>query len=307
MHRLAILLCALTPSLVLLQYGLAKARSGWSNWIIWESFFAGGFASVVVLLPELLLKTVLGIDAMSPVHGSVVGAFMVAGIPEELAKFGAIFYVIKRYGDGSDRQDMIILSLAAALGFATIENVAYLGAFGDLRHLGLSRALLAAPVHALTGLTMGAFLTGAQLHPRNHVVWVSAALIVPMAIHGSYDFPILLVGRASAFYGVLPAWFLFLMLLSTPVLLFSNKMRASARARAVVVPTNGAGLWNPRIIGVALILLVPVLAILSLFQDGRFGLVGAAGLSILPAIFGIDLLFTTPPAVPFQDPDVASA
>ena len=307
MHRLAILLCALTPSLVLLQYGLAKARSGWSNWIIWESFFAGGFASVVVLLPELLLKTVLGIDAMSPVHGSVVGAFMVAGIPEELAKFGAILYVIKRYGDGSDRHDMITLSLAAALGFAMIENIAYLGAFGDLWHLGLSRAFLAAPIHALNGLAMGAFLTGAQLTRRHRGLWIAAALLVPMVLHGSYDFPLLLVAKAPGFFGVLPAWFLLLPLLAVPILLFSNKMRVAARAHGVVLQMDGGDLWSPRIIGVALILLVPVLAILSLFQDGRFGLVGAAGLGILPAIFGIDLLFTIPSAAPFQDPGVVSS
>jgi RsiW-degrading membrane proteinase PrsW (M82 family) len=164
MHRLAILFCAPVPSLVLLQYGIAKAHAGWGNGMIWQAFFTGGFAAAFVgILAEIPLKAVLGVKAMAPVHGAVTEAFLVAAIPEEIVKLAAVFFVIKRYGDGTKLHDMITLSLAVALGFAMIENLGYFGSFGDLQHLGLSRSLLTAPVHALLGLAMGSFLMGAQL------------------------------------------------------------------------------------------------------------------------------------------------
>jgi protease PrsW len=289
MHRLGILFCAIVPSIVLLQYGIAKARARWDDRTIWEAFFSGGMAVVFVLLPAMLLKKVFPVDVMSPVHGAVTQAFVIAAIPEEIAKFAAIFYAIKRYGSGEDRHDMITPSFAVALGFAAIENLAYLVAPGEWPLLAASRAVLAVPMHGLNGLAMGSFLTAAQLHPRQRQIWLTAALAVPILLHAGYDFPLMLITRNQAFFGVLPAWFLIVVLSTICVLCLCNKVRASAER--VYVPLDGAS--SPRLTGAVLLLLVPILAGITLVSAGDFGIVGAAVFSILPAILGIDLLCTS--------------
>ena len=110
MHRLVILVCALAPSIVFLQYGIAKARLRWNDAMVWEVYFSGGMAALIALLLELLLKKAIAIDTMSPVNGAATEALFIAAIPEELAKLAMLFVAIKRYGGDTKRHDMIILS-----------------------------------------------------------------------------------------------------------------------------------------------------------------------------------------------------
>jgi protease PrsW len=288
MHRLGILFCAIAPSILLLQYGIAKARTRWDDRIIWEAFFSGGMATILVLLPEMLLKKAFAIDAMSAVQGAATQAFVVAAIPEEIAKFAAIFYTIKRYGAGDDRRDVITTSFAIALGFAAIENLVYLLAPGEWPLLAASRAVLAVPMHGLNGLAMGSFLALAQFDRRHRRIWLTAALAVPILLHAGYDFPLMLVTRNQALFGVLPAWFMMVVLSTVCVLCLCNKVRALAEP--VYVPLDRAS--NPRLSGAVLLLLVPILASITFVSAGSFGIVGAAVFSILPTILGIDLLCT---------------
>src|ERR1700674_4910544 len=152
MHRLAVLFFALAPSIVLLQYGIAKARARWDDAMIWEVYFSGGMAALLALSAELLLMNLIAIDAMPPVHGAATKAFFIAAIPEELAKFAMLFLAIKRYGRDADRDDMITLSFAVSLGFAAIENLGYLLLPGDWHLVALNRAALSVPMHGLDGL-----------------------------------------------------------------------------------------------------------------------------------------------------------
>jgi RsiW-degrading membrane proteinase PrsW (M82 family) len=294
MHRLGVLLCAIAPSLVLLRYGIAKARASWNDRIVWEAFFSGGMATVFVLLPEMLLKDVFPVDVMSPVHGAVTQAFVIAAIPEEIAKFAAIVWTIKRYEVGDDRHDLIATAFAVGLGFAAIENLAYLLAPGEWQVLAASRAVLAVPMHGLNGLAMGSFLTVAQLHPRQCRIWFTVALAVPMLLHAGYDFPLMLVARKQALFGVLPAWFLMVILSTICVLCLCNNVRASVER--VYVPLDGV--FSPRLSGALLLLLVPILAGIALVGTVDLGIVGAAVFTVLPTILGIDLLCTSSKASP---------
>src|SRR5581483_198627 len=195
MHRLAILFFALAPSIVLLQYGVAKARARWDDSLIWEAFFSGGVATIFVLVPALLLKSVFAIDAMSSVHAAATNALVVAAIPEEAMKLGALFYMIKRHGDDAGRHDLITLAFAVGLGFAAIENIGYLLAPGDWQLVAANRAMLSVPGHGLNGLAMGACLTAAELHPRHRRLLLIASLAIPILMHASYDFPLMLFAK----------------------------------------------------------------------------------------------------------------
>jgi RsiW-degrading membrane proteinase PrsW (M82 family) len=291
MHRLAILVCALAPSLVLLQYGIAKARARWDDAMIWETYFAGGMAALLVLLPEHWLKQAIANSLMSPVHGAAAEALFVAAAPEELAKFAMLFFAIKRYGNGTNRHDMITLSFAVALGFAAIENLGYLLLPGDWHFVALGRAGLSIPMHGLDGLAMGALLTAAGLsHHRGS--WLSASLIVPILLHAFFDFPLMLVARNQGFAGVLPAWLLLQVPMTIGILWWCNRMRVAA-GPAYNQPDGSS---NPRLVGIAMLLLAPLLALTALLMGSNLG-IAAAAMLILPSIFAIDLLWTAPKLV----------
>jgi protease PrsW len=281
MHRLAILICALAPSLILLQYGIAKAKARWDDPSIWEAYFCGGFAAIVVVLPAHLLKNAFAIDAMTPVHSAAMTALIVAAIPEEIAKFAALFFAINRYRSDADKHDMITLSFAVALGFAAVENLGYLIAPGDWSLVALSRAGLSVPGHGLNGLAMGAFLTAAR-RP-----WLLAALVVPILMHASFDFPLMLATKNKGFFGVLPAWFLLQILTTIGVLWWSNKVRAAAD-QAYGRPYRSS---HAKLTGIAILLFVPLLALISMLQSEGLAITSIAIL-VLPSIFAIDLLRT---------------
>jgi RsiW-degrading membrane proteinase PrsW (M82 family) len=288
MHRLVILVCALAPSIVFLQYGIAKARLRWNDAMVWEVYFSGGIAALIALLLELLLKKTIAIDAMSSVHGAATEALFIAAIPEELAKLAMLFVTIKRYGSDTERYDMITLSFAVSLSFAAIENIGYLLLPGDWHLVALSRAVLSVPMHGLDGLAMGACLTAAGLSRLHRPGWLIAALVIPILMHALFDFPLMLVTKNSGFAGVLPAWIFLETLITIGVLWWCNKLRAAV-VHACGLPQEPG---SPRIAGILILLCAPLLALIALLQDSHSG-IAAVAMLIMPSIFGIDLLCTS--------------
>ncbi|HYM02238.1 MAG TPA: PrsW family glutamic-type intramembrane protease [Stellaceae bacterium] len=300
MDRLAILLCAMTPAMILLLYGVAKARGAWNDAVMWQMFSFGGVSAMLALLPETLLTNSIAVDTLSPVRGAAIQALFVAAIPEEAAKLLAFLYVAKRYGEGSRARDIITYALAVALGFAAIENLAYLVAPGEWQTVAWERALTAVPSHGIDGLAMGAFLTAAYSRRGARPLWLAMALVLPILLHAIYDFPLMLVAKNQAMQGVLPAWLLTSFLVTIGILALCNKMRSAAALadrRAPWAPPAQPAV-SPRQAAAAILLVAPLLAgFLWLLIDG-FAAIGAAVLGLLPIMLGIDLLLTGgPPAV----------
>jgi RsiW-degrading membrane proteinase PrsW (M82 family) len=228
MDHIGILVAALASPILLLLYGVRKARRDWNDPAMLEAFFMGGVSVAFVLLPALIIGRALDLKGMTPPHAAFSQAFFVAAIPEECAKFLTVFYVARRYRDDLAPADMVFLSLAVALGFAAIENIAYLVRDGNWATLALIRGLTAVPGHATDGIAMGALMTVARYRQSNRSIWWLCSLAVPILLHGSYDFPPLLVGENHSMLGVLPAWALMSALVGVAVVYGSNKIRAFA-------------------------------------------------------------------------------
>jgi RsiW-degrading membrane proteinase PrsW (M82 family) len=140
----------------------------------------------------------------------LIGCFLVIGPCEEIAKFLAVRLFVYRHREFNEPLDGIIYAAAAALGFASLENVLYVidwhthhvqwGALGV-------RSLLALPGHVIFATTWG-YALGRQKFDPKYRVW--PMVLVSAMLHGLYDF-LLMCGPTQK-------WILLYMSLMVPVI-----------------------------------------------------------------------------------------
>jgi RsiW-degrading membrane proteinase PrsW (M82 family) len=118
----------------------------------------------------------------------LIGCFLIIGPAEELAKFLAVRLFVYRHKEFNEPLDGIIYAAAAALGFASLENVLYVIDWhtGHV-HWGMLgvRSLLALPGHVIFATTWG-YALGRQKFDPTYRVW--PMVLVAAMLHGLYDF-----------------------------------------------------------------------------------------------------------------------
>lgn len=116
---------------------------------------------------------------------------------EELGKFLCMHKIAWKNKNFNYRYDAIVYAVAVSLGFATLENILYV--FSNQANNGsgltvaLSRMLLAIPAHLMFAIAMGVFygLLKNAANKKNAcgtVMLSILTLIVPIILHGIYDF-----------------------------------------------------------------------------------------------------------------------
>ncbi len=89
----------------------------------------------------------------------------------------------------------MVYGVAASLGFATFENLLYVGQSGLA--VALMRALTAVPSHAFLGAIMGYYVGRARFAASGRGRWLWTAFWVPTLLHGVYDTPLLAARQAD--------------------------------------------------------------------------------------------------------------
>jgi protease PrsW len=158
-------------------------------------------------------------------------AFIVAGFTEELFKFLVVKTTIYKSPYYDEPVDGLVYSSAAALGFASVENIEYLILFGW--QTALVRAPITTLAHVVFSAMWGYPLALKKLKRKNSTAFLWLGLIGAMAGHGLYDFlafqqndsftkiPILL-GMIGLFGGLI-ALFVFLITRSQRLSPFKEK------------------------------------------------------------------------------------
>jgi RsiW-degrading membrane proteinase PrsW (M82 family) len=200
MNLLSLVLSVIVPALLLLAYGLIKTQRRLSREGLWAGFVGGILVAVAVIAWEVALDWALPLQDLPPVAEAAGHAMLIAALPEEGLKYGALLLVIRRFIYPGDVPDVILASLSVALGFAVMEDAGYVisaaseGSAGGV--VALVRSLSAVPVHAVCGLVMGALVGRAiwASHAAPHASqwWLVSALLLPLLIHGAYDFLLML-------------------------------------------------------------------------------------------------------------------
>ncbi|MCA9711671.1 MAG: PrsW family intramembrane metalloprotease [Myxococcales bacterium] len=147
---------------------------------------AGSISALPVILVGELLKLV---GPTAGYAGALWMSFMIAAIPEEAAKLGSVFLMAWRRPEFDERMDGIVYGARAGLGFALVENVAYLlllpHSLSEYLTVYIGRAVLAVPGHAIWGGVAGYFAARRRFDGRGPGWW--GGLLIAVLMHGTYD------------------------------------------------------------------------------------------------------------------------
>ena len=185
-------IAAAIPGLLLLVYFNARQEYHLSAEIVWTSVLLGAAASILAVALELPIEFLVS-QIEQPVAQGLSRAVLGTALPEELCKFLVIVWIALRHEDYERPVDALILSVAAALGFASFENLLYLIQSDDWSRTAAARAMTAVPSHVINAMLMGYFLGRAHLAPRRATLYRLLALAAATLNHSAYDLPLFLI------------------------------------------------------------------------------------------------------------------
>ncbi|HWR60921.1 MAG TPA: PrsW family glutamic-type intramembrane protease [Clostridia bacterium] len=184
-----LLAAALAPSAALIYYFYTRDKyEKEPRLVLLKSFLMGGG----LVIPVLFVEMILDIFNVSDNYILSAGytAFIVAGLVEEAFKFLFFFLYIWKNREFNEMYDGIVYSVFISMGFATVENLAYVLSTG--MSTAAVRAVTAVPAHALFAVAMGYYLGIAKFAgPRYRQKYLRRGFIIPVMLHGIYDFILL--------------------------------------------------------------------------------------------------------------------
>jgi RsiW-degrading membrane proteinase PrsW (M82 family) len=182
---MAILLASLAPVLIILFYIYFRDKYDKEPLgLLLKALLMG----IVIIVPVIFIERMLMnlMPQSSKVAAAAYHAFVVAGSTEELLKFLALYLLVWKSPSFNEKFDGIVYAVFVSLGFAGVENVLYVMDGG--MQTALTRALTAVPAHAIFGITMGYYLGIAHMYKELKGPYLARALLVPILLHGIYDF-----------------------------------------------------------------------------------------------------------------------
>ena len=182
---MAILLASLAPVLIILFYIYFRDKYDKEPLgLLLKALLMG----IVIIVPVIFIERLLMnlIPQSSKVAAAAYHAFVVAGSTEELFKFLVLYLLVWKSPSFDEKFDGIVYAVFVSLGFAGVENVLYVMDGG--MQTALTRALTAVPAHAIFGITMGYYLGIARIYKELKGPYLARALLVPILLHGIYDF-----------------------------------------------------------------------------------------------------------------------
>ena len=169
-------------------------------WLVFALLGMGILSTIPTVIVELIGEALLGL-VLTP-DTTIYNFFMyffVVAITEEVFKFLFMFIITWKNKHFDYVYDGVIYAVSSSLGFALLENIGYvftsnleLGFLGGVG-TGISRAFLAVPLHTGVAIFMGFFYGKAKESMFQHKIgkcfmFIGFSLIVPIFIHGLYDF-----------------------------------------------------------------------------------------------------------------------
>lgn len=151
-----------------------------------KSFLLG---MVCVALP-LVVQGLAVSSGLRENNGTILGtatfAYGVVGISEELAKFLVLLLFAYPKKAFNEPLDGIVYAVMIGMGFATLENIAYVAKYGV--GTGIARMFLSVPAHGAFAVLMGYYAGLAKFVPHKSNSLLFRGLLIAVFFHGTFDF-----------------------------------------------------------------------------------------------------------------------
>ena len=183
------ILAAVFPSILILIYIFKQDQFPEPKGIVFKTFVLG--ASITLAL-DLLIG-----DVDQYAEKYFVGetlyffdSFIRAAFLEEFFKMLVIIFYCTRKDEFDEPMDGLIYGVAASIGFATYENIQYVLYYLKEPSFEIAwlRAYTAVPMHALCGVMMGFLITQSIFEKKYNYPNLILALLIPVGIHGIYNY-----------------------------------------------------------------------------------------------------------------------
>jgi len=187
MSLVIMLTVALLPAILLWLYIWKKdPQPEPTSWLVKAVVWGMAICVPVAVIETLIENAVFG-EEPTTLIGTTIQAFIVAALPEEGFKLLVLWLVLRKNPFFDEHFDGIVYAVCVGLGFAAIENIAYVVSEEE-NWLGvaISRALLAVPGHYAFGVLMGYYYSVYHFVDRSPRT-AACVLLVPVLAHGVYD------------------------------------------------------------------------------------------------------------------------
>ena len=184
---------AVLPAMVLLIYVYRKdVTEKEPGNLLFNLLLLGALSTVFASMTELLGQHVLdSISFESETMKNAILYFIVVALSEEGFKYLLLRYRTWKEPNFNCTFDGVVYAVFVSMGFAIIENIKYVFAYGLAT--ALVRAVTAVPGHACFGVFMGIFYGLAKKYENRGEADISKlfrilALVFPAGLHGAYDY-----------------------------------------------------------------------------------------------------------------------
>ena len=188
-----LLMIALLPAVLLTIYIYKKDRVEREPVRLIVKLLAFGAVSCfpATVLELALSGAIEALGLTNPYLAAFLESFVVAALCEELMKRWFLRRATWNNAAFDYQFDAIVYAVSVSLGFAALENVLYVMQSGF--ETGIMRAFTSVPGHAIFGVFMGYFyghakLAEAQGRASEMREYLTLSLLVPLLLHGVYDF-----------------------------------------------------------------------------------------------------------------------
>ncbi|HSQ88934.1 PrsW family intramembrane metalloprotease [Romboutsia sp.] len=197
--KLSLLVLAIAPIIACILWIYLKDRYDKEPIMILGKFFILGIlmSAIAIIVENFLMK----INIFEGYSSLIYISFIVAALTEEGLKGLVLIPNVLKEKNFNEKLDGIIYSIFLSLGFATIENIIYI-LFEDYQtafEVGIIRAVISVPAHIMFAITMGYYVSkykfsNKSIKKREYLIM---SILVPILIHGGFDFILMIEYRWS--------------------------------------------------------------------------------------------------------------
>lgn len=197
--KLELLVLAIAPVATIILWIYLKDKYDKEPVITLSKFFILGIlvSALAIYVEELLIK----LNTFSKIGYMIYISFIVAGLTEEGLKALILIPNLLREKNFNEKLDGIIYSVFLSLGFATIENIIYI-LFEDptsVFQVSIIRAIISIPAHMMFAIIMGYYISKYKFNMSKSKpkIYLIISIIVPILLHGIFDFILMIPYRWS--------------------------------------------------------------------------------------------------------------